>query len=73
MKSVNEECIHYKKNYEDCFNMWFSELFLKGANDDHFCLPFLGVYKRCVRSAIKDRNLVVVRRHYETYLNNIKV
>lgn len=56
MNSVGEECLPLKKAYEECFNKWFSEKFLKGLAEDTCSEPFR-VYKDCVKKAIKDKNL----------------
>ncbi|KAK6190143.1 hypothetical protein SNE40_002074 [Patella caerulea] len=56
MNSIGEECTNLKRNYEDCFNKWFSEKFLKGNNEDD-CAPLFKVYQTCVKKAIKEKNL----------------
>lgn len=48
-----EPCSGLKKTYDDCFNVWFSEKFLKGDTDDSICAPFLKVYKECVEASLK--------------------
>lgn len=48
MNSVGEDCIELKKAYEECFNKWFSEKFLKGVTEDS-CSPQFRVYQQCVK------------------------
>lgn len=45
-----ETCSQLKKQYDDCFNTWFSEKFLKGDTDDTPCSALLQVYKECVQA-----------------------
>lgn len=43
-----EPCKELKKTYDDCFNSWFSERFLKGDTNDSKCASLLKVYTDCV-------------------------
>ena len=43
-----EACKDLKQKYDDCFNNWFSEKFLKGNNNDSQCAALFKVYKQCV-------------------------
>ncbi|XP_012277923.1 TP53-regulated inhibitor of apoptosis 1-like isoform X3 [Orussus abietinus] len=52
-----EQCKYLKENYEACFNVWFSERFLKGETDDSMCANLLKVYTKCVEKAIKEQNI----------------
>ncbi len=52
MNSLDPECNELKQKYDACFNVWFSEKFLKGsadASDDSMCKPIFLVYRECVR------------------------
>lgn len=49
MNSIGEECTELKKKYDDCFNSWFSERFLKGDTDDSMCAGIFKVYQDCVK------------------------
>lgn len=49
MNSIGEECTDLKKKYDDCFNSWFSERFLKGDHDDSVCAGIFKVYQECVK------------------------
>ncbi|CAB3224609.1 unnamed protein product [Arctia plantaginis] len=57
MNSIGEECTELKKKYDDCFNSWFSERFLKGDNDDSMCAGIFKVYQDCVKNAMKQQNI----------------
>lgn len=49
MNSIGEECTELKRQYDACFNNWFSEKFLKGQTDDSMCAPIFKVYQECVK------------------------
>jgi len=49
MGSLSEECNALKTKYDDCFNTWFSEKFLKGDKDLSVCDSFLAAYTDCVK------------------------
>ena len=49
MNSIGENCNELKKNYDACFNHWFSERFLKGDTDDSSCAPIFKLYQQCVK------------------------
>ncbi|XP_072949108.1 TP53-regulated inhibitor of apoptosis 1-like [Epargyreus clarus] len=57
MNSIGEECTDLKKQYDDCFNSWFSERFLKGDHDDSVCAGIFKVYQDCVKKAMKQQNI----------------
>ncbi|KAL8576062.1 TP53-regulated inhibitor of apoptosis 1-A [Nucella lapillus] len=56
MNSVGEDCFKLKRAYDDCFNKWFAEKFLKGGKEDT-CAPLFRVYQDCVKKAIKEKNV----------------
>ncbi|KAK3803233.1 hypothetical protein RRG08_013816 [Elysia crispata] len=56
MNSVGEECQELKRRYDECFNKWFAEKFLKGQRDDP-CQPLFKVYQECVKKALKEKKL----------------
>jgi len=57
MQSVGKECNELKQKYDSCFQVWFSEKFLKGDSSEDMCKPLFIVYQDCVRKAIKEQNL----------------
>ncbi|XP_053609294.1 TP53-regulated inhibitor of apoptosis 1-like [Plodia interpunctella] len=57
MNSIGEECTELKKKYDDCFNTWFTERFLKGDHDDSMCAGIFKVYQECVKNAMKHQNI----------------
>ncbi|XP_046390312.1 TP53-regulated inhibitor of apoptosis 1-like [Ischnura elegans] len=57
MNSVGENCNELKKQYDTCFNSWFSEHFLKGNANDDVCAPLFKVYQECVKTALKDQKI----------------
>lgn len=52
MNSIGEACKDLKKEYDACFNAWFSEQFLKGNTNDSMCAPIFHVYQQCVKVSI---------------------
>ena len=65
MNSLGPECNELKASYDECFNLWFSEKFLKGdtanSKDDSMCRPIFMVYRECVRVRRETRNLTFSR------------
>jgi len=57
MNSLDPECNDLKTKYDSCFNLWFTEKFLKGDTNDDMCAPLFVVYRDCVREAIKKQNI----------------
>ena len=53
MNSVSKDCQELKNVYDACFNLWYSEKFLKGEVDDKICEPLYNKYQDCVKKAIK--------------------
>ena len=49
MNSIGEACNDLKRDYDACFNTWFSEYFLKGHTNDSMCAPLFKVYQECVK------------------------
>ena len=59
MNSLGPECNELKQKYDACFNLWFSEKFLKGGSNTKdvskeeatpsMCEPIFVLYQKCVR------------------------
>lgn len=56
MNSIGKDCNDLKKAYEECFNSWFSDKFLKGDKQD-YCDSLFHVYRECVRKAVVDNKI----------------
>lgn len=54
MNSIGKDCDELKKQYDACFNSWFSEQFLKGRTDDSACAPIFRVYQECVKVSSRE-------------------
>ncbi len=54
LQSISSECTALKHKYDDCFNSWFSEKYLKGDSKD-VCGGLLEAYSACVRAAIEKK------------------
>ncbi|OCU01779.1 hypothetical protein XELAEV_18007556mg [Xenopus laevis] len=59
MNSVGEECTDMKREYDQCFNRWFAEKFLKGEGSGDPCTELFRRYRECVQKAIKDKDIPV--------------
>ncbi|XP_053558026.1 TP53-regulated inhibitor of apoptosis 1 [Bombina bombina] len=59
MNSVGEECTDMKREYDQCFNRWFAENFLKGKGGSDPCTELFRNYRQCVQKAIKDKDIPV--------------
>uniref|UniRef100_A0A8D8Y7F6 TP53-regulated inhibitor of apoptosis 1 n=1 Tax=Cacopsylla melanoneura TaxID=428564 RepID=A0A8D8Y7F6_9HEMI len=57
MNSVSKECTQLKHSYDECFQMWFTERFLKGDTDDSMCSSLLKVYQTCVHKAMREHQI----------------
>ncbi|XP_064889821.1 TP53-regulated inhibitor of apoptosis 1 isoform X1 [Columba livia] len=49
MNSVGEACTELKREYDQCFNRWFAEKFLKGESDGDPCGQLFKRYQLCVQ------------------------
>lgn len=56
MNSVGEECTNLKREYDKCFDDWFTNKFLKGDNQDP-CGNLFQQYQKCVLKAIKSKKI----------------
>ncbi|XP_054740290.1 TP53-regulated inhibitor of apoptosis 1-like [Anastrepha obliqua] len=57
MNSLGGDCTELKKQYDACFNSWFTEHFLKGRHNDSLCAPIFKVYQDCVKRAMREQNI----------------
>lgn len=50
MNSLDDKCTLLKAKYEECFNAWFRDSFLKGRSDhDEACGRLFLDYQKCVK------------------------
>lgn len=59
MNSVGEACTDLKREYDQCFNRWFAEKFLKGDRSGDPCTESFRLYQRCVQKAIKEKEIPI--------------
>ena len=74
MNSLGPECNELKQKYDACFNLWFSEKFLKsgGNNSDcpkeeatpSMCEPIFVLYQKCVRVSWNLKGWICVPYRY---------
>ena len=58
MNSISPECQQLKDDYDKCFNIWFSDKFLKGSKTDD-CAGLFKTYQTCVKKALADKGINV--------------
>lgn len=56
MESIGTDCNELKKEYDSCFNAWFSDKFLKGDYNDA-CADIFRKYQICVKNAIREKGI----------------
>lgn len=59
MNSVGEACTDLKREYDQCFNRWFADKFLKGDRSGDPCTESFRKYQRCVQKAIKEKDIPI--------------
>ncbi|KAL2087709.1 hypothetical protein ACEWY4_016537 [Coilia grayii] len=59
MNSVGEGCTDLKREYDQCFNRWFAEHFLKGDRSSDPCTEMFKKYQSCVQKAIKEKDIPI--------------
>ncbi|KAH0625464.1 hypothetical protein JD844_014994 [Phrynosoma platyrhinos] len=59
MNSVGEACTELKREYDQCFNRWFAETFLKGEarGGGDPCVQLFKRYQLC--KAIKEKDIPI--------------
>ncbi|XP_027198176.2 TP53-regulated inhibitor of apoptosis 1-like [Dermatophagoides pteronyssinus] len=57
MESIGKECNELKRQYDQCFNVWFAEKFLKGDHRSTMCDNIFKLYQNCVHEAIKRQHI----------------
>lgn len=57
MESLGPQCTAIKRKYEDCFNVWYAEKFLKGNVSSNDCEPLFREYQACLYDALKKKRL----------------
>lgn len=56
MNSLGQDCNELKKRYEQCFNSWFCDGFLKGDTNDP-CKQLFEDYQGCVKKAVNQHKI----------------
>ncbi|XP_054707779.1 uncharacterized protein LOC129217494 [Uloborus diversus] len=73
MDSIGKECKELKRQYEACFNSWYSEKFLKNKNGDiSVCDPLFHEYRNCLKGAIKKNKIPLWELDSEMFHENEK-
>lgn len=73
MESIGKECTPLKKEYDDCFNKWYSEKFLKGDTAPD-CNDLFLKYRDCVMVylAILRNQKVLKERKLDTMIDDAR-
>lgn len=48
-----------KREYDQCFNRWFADKFLKGDGSGDPCTALFRRYQQCVQKAIKEKEIPI--------------
>ncbi|XP_048209011.1 TP53-regulated inhibitor of apoptosis 1-like [Perognathus longimembris pacificus] len=59
MNSVGEACTDMKREYDQCFNRWFANKFLKGDGSRDLCTDLFKRYQQCIQKAIKEKEIPI--------------
>ena len=55
--SFAPECTPAKKAYDDCFNKWYTEKFLKGKSMENECTEFWDTYITCINANLAKQGI----------------
>lgn len=55
--SFAPECNEAKAHYDNCFNEWYTQKFLKGKSLQNECTEFWDSYKTCVDNALVKQKI----------------
>lgn len=56
-QSFAPECTELKKEYDNCFNEWYMEKFLKGKSIENECTKQWYAYTECVNAALVKQGI----------------
>lgn len=59
MNSFGKQCTVFKQEYDDCFQLWFTDKFLKGETNDDMCAPLFKVYQQCLKKTMKENQIEI--------------
>ncbi|XP_040492507.1 TP53-regulated inhibitor of apoptosis 1-like [Ursus americanus] len=59
LNSVGEACTNMKHEFNQCFNRWFAEKFLKEDSSRDPCTDFFKCYQQCIQKAIKEEEFPI--------------
>ncbi len=57
MNSIGKDCNELKRQYEECFNVWFADKFLRGEHKEESCALMFRLYQNCVKKAINEQKI----------------
>lgn len=55
--SFAPECTDAKTKYDDCFNKWYTEKFLKGKSVENECSEFWDTYITCINANLATKGI----------------
>nr|GEZ93988.1 hypothetical protein [Tanacetum cinerariifolium] len=56
-KTTTSPCADLRTAYNNCFNRWYSDKFLKGVWDKEECVAEWEKYRDCLSKHLPDKNL----------------
>ncbi|TSM28167.1 TP53-regulated inhibitor of apoptosis 1 [Bagarius yarrelli] len=62
MNSVGEGCTELKREYDQCFNRWFADKFLKGDRGEDPCIEVFKKYQSCVQVLVSTGVICVLQK-----------
>ncbi|KAI0977821.1 hypothetical protein GJ496_002002 [Pomphorhynchus laevis] len=71
MKSINPDCQLLKDTYDNCFNQWLKEVFLRGKSDGSDpCIDLFSKYQKCVKDTLRKKKIEIKEPFLEDFSLN---
>ncbi|XP_031480742.1 uncharacterized protein At4g33100 [Nymphaea colorata] len=55
--AATSSCSELRNAYNDCFNKWYAEKYMKGQRDKHDCVAEWEKYRACLMQFLEDKHL----------------
>ncbi len=71
MNSLDEECTPLKTKYDECFNVWFRDSFLKGKAEighDQACGELFKTYQSCLQVSMAQSRGEILRAFHSGFI-----
>lgn len=60
LNSFHPECNDLKYQYDQCFNVWFTEHYMNGHYNNHECQKVFELYTECVKVCVLCYNCLFI-------------